>query len=121
MIKYTPDNENSAVERIEFVKNDVKITFVNRFDSYAVYIDEDDDDFDMDDYDPEAGAMMTFVDEEEGDRIECSIEGDIPDSEKQELIEAFQENYESGPEELGWEWSDRELWFYGPITQEELA
>ncbi len=26
-------------------------------------------------------------------------------------------DYESGPEELGWEWSDRELWFYGPIKR----
>jgi len=119
MIKYYPVNEDCAVERIDFVKNDVKITFVNRFDSYAVYIDEDDDDFDMDDYDPEAGVMMSFVDEEEGERIEYTIEGDISEEEKEKLIESFQENYESGPEDLGWEWSDRELWYYGPINKEE--
>jgi hypothetical protein len=120
MIKYIPVNEDSAIERIDFVKDNVKITFVNRFDSYAVYIDDEDDDFDMDEYDPEQGAMMSFVDEEEGERVEYSIEGDISQEEKQELIESFQENYESGPEELGWEWSDRELWYYGSIKRTKV-
>ena len=120
MIKYVPKEENSAVERIEFVKDGITITFVNRFDEYAVYIDEDDDDFDMDDYDPEEGARMSFVDEEEGERIEYDIEGDISDEEKEELIESFQEQWESGPEELGWEWSDRELWYYGPIKRTKV-
>ena len=119
MIKYSPVNEESAVERIDFYRDDVKITLVNRFDTYAVYVDEDDDDFDMDAYDPEEGAMMTFVSEEEGERIEFEVEGDISDEEKEELIQAFQESYESGPEDLGWEWSDREVWFYGPILREE--
>lgn len=120
MIKYSPKKADSAVERIEFIKDGVTITFVNRFNEYAIYVDEDDDDFDMDEYDPEEGAMMTFVDEEEGERIEYSIEGDITEEEKEELIASFQENYESGPEELGWEWSDRELWFYGPIKRKEV-
>lgn len=119
MIKYTPANEDSAVERIEFEKNGTTIYLVNRFDTYAGYVYEEDDDFDMDDYDPEVGAMMLFVDSEEGERVEFAVEGGISEDEKQELIASFQENYESGPEELGWTWSDRELWYYGPITREE--
>ena len=31
----------------------------------------------------------------------------------------FEDEGESGVEELGWEWSDRELWFYGPIRVED--
>jgi hypothetical protein len=119
MIKYSPVNDDSAVERIEFTKDDKTITLVNRFDTYAVYIEDEDDDFDMTSYDPEAGARMIFVSEEEGERIEFSVEGDISDRQKAKIIAAFQESYESGPEELGWEWSDRELWFYGPIVREE--
>lgn len=120
MIKYVPKESDSAIERIDFVKDDVKITFVNRFNNYAVYIDEEDDDFNIDEYNPKDGAMMSFVDEEEGERIEYTIEGDISDKEKEELIASFQENYESGPEELGWEWSDRELWYYGPIKRTKV-
>lgn len=120
MIKYSPKKPDSAVERIDFFKDDVKITFVNRFDEYAVYVDEEDDDFNIDEYNPEEGAMMTFVSEEEGERIEYKIEGDISEEEKQELIDSFQENYENGPESLGWEWSDRELWYYGPIKRTRI-
>jgi len=119
MIKYTPVNENSAVERIDFYKDDVKITLVNRFDMYVGYIDEDEDDFDLDSYNPDEGTMMLFVDAEEGERIEFKVEGNISEDEKEEIVASFQENYESGVENLGWEWSDREVWFYGPINRKE--
>ena len=119
MIKYSPENENSAVERIDFYRDGKKITLVNRFDTYTGYVDDDEDDFDMDSYDPEAGEMMMFVDADEGDRVEFAVEGDATDDEKSEIITAFQENFENGVEELGWEWSDREVWFYGPIQREE--
>ncbi len=118
MIKYSPTNENSAVERIEFFKDDKTITLVNRFDTYSVYVEEEDDDFDLDDYDPESGTMMSFVSEDEGERIEFDVEGDVTDSEKEKIITAFQNGYESGVEDLGWEWSDRELWYYGPVNRE---
>lgn len=118
MIKYSPVNENSAVERIEFFNDDKTITLVNRFDTYTVFVDEEDDDFPVDDYDPESGTMMSFVDEEEGERIEFDVEGDVTDQEKQKIITAFQNEYESGVEDLGWVWSDRELWYYGPVNRE---
>lgn len=119
MIKYSPVNENSAVERIAFYKDDLSITLVNRFDTYTVYIEEEDDDFDMDSYDPEQGAVMTFVSEDEGERIEFAVEGNISDRDKQKIIAAFQDSFESGVENLGWQWSDRDLWFYGPLNVEQ--
>jgi hypothetical protein len=119
MIKYSPVNQESAVERIDFYRDDTKITLVNRFDTYVGYVDEEDDDFDPDNYDEDLGDMMLFVDSEEGDRVEFTVEGDIPDQEKQALIQAYQESFESGVEALGWQWSDREIWFYGPILREE--
>lgn len=119
MIKYSPANENSAVERIDFYRDDVKITLVNRFDTYVGYVDEEEDDFDPDNYDEDLGEIMLFVDAEEGDRVEFAVEGDVTDEEKQQLIQAFQESFEAGPEQLGWTWSDREVWFYGPILREQ--
>jgi hypothetical protein len=119
MITYSPVNENNAVERIDFYRGDQKITLVNRFDTYRVYVDEDDDDFDMANYDEDLGEIMTFTDEEEGERVEFAVEGDIGEDEKQAIIQAFQESFEAGPEKLGWVWSDREVWFYGPILREE--
>ncbi len=118
MIKYSPVNKESAVERIDFYRDDVKITLVNRFDTYTGYVGEEEDDFDPDNYDEVLGDIMLFVDAEEGERVEFSVEGDISDEEKQELIQAFQESFEEGPEKLGWTWSDREVWFYGPIARD---
>ena len=119
MIKYSPVNQESAVERIDFYKGDIKITLVNRFDTYVGYVDEEEDDFDPDNYDEDLGEIMLFVDAEEGDRVEFAVEGDITDDEKKSIILSFQENFESGVEALGWTWSDREVWFYGPISKEE--
>jgi hypothetical protein len=119
MIKYSPKKENSAVERIEFYKDNTKITLVNRFDTYTVYIEEEDDDFNLETYNPEEGALMSFVSEDEGERIKFDVEGDITEDEKEEIISAFQDMYESGVEDLGWEWSDRELWYFGPISREK--
>jgi hypothetical protein len=119
MIKYSPVNEDSAVERIDFYKDDKKITLVNRFNTYVGYVDEDEDDFDTDGYDEDQGAMMLFVDSEEGDRVEFDAEGDLTENEREEIISAFQESFESGVERLGWQWSDREVWFYGPILRED--
>ena len=119
MIKYSTVAEDSAVERIDFYRDDKKITLVNRFDTYTVYVEPEDDDFDPDQYDPDLGELMTFVDEEPGERVDWAVEGDLSDEEKSELIETFQDSFEAGPEQLGWTWSDREVWFYGPINKEE--
>ena len=119
MIRYSTVVEGSAVERIDFYRDDQKITLVNRFDNYTVYVELEDDDFDPDHYNEQQGVMMTFVDEEPGERVDFAVEGDLSDQEKSELIEAFQDSFEAGLEQLGWTWSDREVWFYGPINKEQ--
>lgn len=123
MIKYWPKNEDSAVERIEFTKDGKTITLVNRFDTYAVYVEPDEDEFDMDSYDADEGVNTTaeigWIDEDEGERIEYNVEGELSEDEKQEIIDAFEEQYEDGVEELGWTWSDRDVWFYGPIGRKK--
>ena len=118
MIKYSPANNNSAVERIDFYREDQKITLVNRFDTYAVYVDEEDDDFDMANYDEDLGEMMTFTDEEAGEITESRVEGDVSDQEQQHIIDAYASRLEGGVADLGWTWSDREVWFYGPIHRD---
>jgi hypothetical protein len=118
MIKYSPENENCAVERIDFCRDDVMITLENRFDTYAVFVEDEDDDFDMADYDPDQGAMMTFADEEAGECTESYVEGGLTDQENQAIIKAFAARMEGGVADLGWTWLDRELWFYGPIKRE---
>ena len=57
LIKYCPINKDSAVERIDFYKDDKKITLVNRFDVYKVYAYLNEDDFDMVSYNPSNGAI----------------------------------------------------------------
>ena len=121
MIKYSPDNENSAVERIEFIKDNKTIFLVNQFDTYAVFVEEDDDEYDLADYNGEEmdTSILGWVDEEEGERIEFAVEGNLTEEEKNKLIDAFQNKYENGLEELGWTWSDRDVYFYGPVSREE--
>ena len=121
MIKYSPKNNNSAVARIDFYQGHKKITLVQRFDTYVGYVDDEDDDFDMDNYDEDLGDMMVFVDAEEGDCVESHVEGDISEDEKQAIIDAFEARLEGGVEDLGWKWSDREVWFSGPIHREHLV
>lgn len=118
MIKSSPVNNHSAWSRVDFYKDDVKITIVSEYEEYQVWSDEDAD-IDFEDYDPEEGIEMAvavgWVDEEAGVRYNVEVEGDIDEDEKAEIIQAWEESEEQGVEELGWEWSDRELYFKGPI------
>jgi len=122
MKKFTPVYPDSAVERIDFYQDDVKITIVSRFDTNSVFSDEDAD-IDLDLYNPDEGAEMGvavgWIDEEPGERISIEVEGDVDSNTANQIILMFEDEGESGVEELGWEWSDRELWFYGPIQEED--
>jgi hypothetical protein len=122
MKKFTPLNSDSVVERIDFYQDDVKITVVSRFDTSSVFSD-DDADIDLDLYDPDEGAEMGvavgWVDEEPGERISIEVEGDVDSNTANQIILMFEDEAEQGVEELGWAWSDRELWFYGPIRVED--
>ena len=122
VLKFSPTSEGYAEEHIEFTQADRKITFVNRFDSYEVLTDEVDltDDFfeskELLNYNPKKGIRTNrfhWTSEKEGERVKYRIKGAVDREEKQELIEAFKEMYESGVEDLGWEWSDRDLYYFG--------
>ena len=122
MKKFTPVHSDSVIERIDFYNDDVKITIVSRFNTSSVFSDEDAD-VDLDLYDPDEGAEMGvavgWVDEESGERISIEVEGDVDSNTANQIIMMFEDEGEPGVEELGWEWSDRELWFYGPIRVED--
>jgi len=122
VLKFSPASEGYAEEHIEFTQGDRTITFVNRFDSYEVLTDESDliDDFfeskELLNYNPKKGIrtnVFQWTSEKEGERIKYRIKGAENPEEKQELLEAFKEIYESGVEDLGWEWSDRDLYYFG--------
>ena len=122
VLKLSPTSEGYAEEHIEFTQADRTITFVNRFDSYEVLTDEVDvtDDFfeskELLNYNPKKGIrtnLFHWTSEKEGERVKYRIKGAVDREEKQELIEAFKEMYESGVEDLGWEWSDRDLYYFG--------
>ena len=124
VLKFSPTSEGYAEEHIEFTQADRKITFVNRFDSYEVLTDEVDltDDFfeskELLNYNPKKGIrtnLFHWTSEKEGERVKYRIKGAVDREEKQELIEAFKEMYESGVEDLGWEWSDRDLYYFGAL------
>lgn len=83
------------------------------------------DEPDLSEYDPEEGADMAFlveyVDEEQDDGWFFEVESDneITDEEKAEIEEAWNNGLEDAMRDIGWEWNDRELWFYGPLEVEE--
>ena len=83
------------------------------------------DEPDLSEYDPEEGADMAFlveyVDEEQDDGWFFEVESDdeITDEEKAEIEAAWNNGLEDAMRDIGWEWNDRELWFYGPLEVEE--
>jgi hypothetical protein len=122
MKKFTPVYPDSVIERIDFYQDNVKITIVSRFNTSSVFSDEDAD-VDLDLYDSDEGTEMGvsvgWVDEEPGERISIEVEGDVDSNTANQIIMMFEDEAEQGVEELGWAWSDRELWFYGPIQEED--
>lgn len=83
------------------------------------------DEPDLSEYDPEEGADMSMLteysDEEQDDGwfFEVVSEDKITDEEKAEIEEAWNNGLEDAMSDIGWEWNDRELWFYGPLEVEE--
>ena len=122
MIKTSTQEPGSAVEKIEFVKDGVKIIVCRRFSDFSVF-SHDDAEINLDNYDrkigAEMGAAVGYVEEEDGELIDAWVEGELDDEEKQQIVDAYNESLESGVQELGWQWRDRELWFYGPLLVSE--
>ena len=80
---------------------------------------------DLSDYDEEEGADMSYlveyVDEEQIDGwfFEVQSDDELTDEEKSKIEEAWNDGLEDSMRDIGWEWNDRELWFYGPLDVEE--
>lgn len=83
------------------------------------------DEPDLSEYDPEQGAdmfMLTeYSDEEQDDGWFFEIESDneITDDEKSAIESAWNNGLEDAMRDIGWEWTDRELWFYGPLEVDQ--
>lgn len=127
--KFSPVGDGYAVEHIEFIQDDRKIIMVNRFDSYELFVDESDVDDDFmeaikfSNYNPKKGintSIFGWTSETEGERIKYSVKGDVDKEEKREIIEGFEDMWESGVEDLGWEWSDRDVFYFGPIEVTDM-
>jgi hypothetical protein len=79
------------------------------------------DEPDLSEYDKEEGADMSFLveycDEEQDDGWFFEVESDdeITDEEKTAIETAWNDGLEDAMRDIGWEWNDRELWFYGPL------
>ena len=107
-------------ERIFFynAEDDRSITIIVAWSGGEVYSD---DNLELDDYDEQEGTVVP-CDQGENlvDNWHSRVEGDVNDEEEANaILEAWQEDLESGVEELGWSWSDREIWFYGPLEVAE--
>ena len=83
------------------------------------------DEPDLSEYDPEQGAdmfMLTeYSDEEQDDGWFFEIESDneITDDEKSAIESAWNNGLEDAMRDIGWEWTDRELWFYGTLEVDQ--
>ena len=66
--------------------------------------------------------MLTeYADEEQDDGWFFEIESDdeITDDEKSAIESAWNNGLEDAMRDIGWEWTDRELWFYGPLEVDQ--
>ena len=99
-----------------------EITLVIGWRTGKVWCEEEPD---LSDYDPETGADMSmlteYTDEEQEDgwSFDVESESEISDEEKAEIETAWMDGLEAAMSDIGWEWTDRELWFYGPLEVEE--
>ena len=98
------------------------ITLVIGWRTGKVWCEEEPD---LSEYDPETGADMSMLteysDEEQEDGWSFDVESndEITDEERAEIEEAWNNGLEDAMRDIGWEWTDRELWFYGPLEVEE--
>jgi hypothetical protein len=117
--------EKKKVEEKVFFSDDNgrKITLIIGWRDGKVWCDDEPD---LSDYDPEEGSDMSLLveysDEEESDgwffEVEVTV-GEVSDEEKSNIEDAWNNSLEDGMKTIGWNWSDRELWFYGELDVEE--
>jgi hypothetical protein len=118
-------SEKKKVEEKVFFSDDNgrKITLIIGWRDGKVWCDDEPD---LSDYDPENGSDMALLaeysDEEETDGWFFEVEvtaGEVSDEEKSNIEDAWNNSLEDGMKTIGWNWSDRELWFYGELEVEE--
>jgi hypothetical protein len=119
----SPAEKKKIEEKVFFSHEDGrKITLVIGWRTGKVWCDEEPD---LSDYDKDEGADMSFLveysDEEQVDGwfFEVFSDDEITNEEKSDIKEAWNNGLEDAMRDIGWEWSDRELWFYGPLDVEE--
>ena len=112
-----------AEEKVFFTHDDGRdITLIIGWRTGKVWCEDEPD---LSHYDAEEGADMAFlveyVDEEQVDgwSFDIESESEITDEEKVEIETAWNEGLEDAMRDIGWQWTDRELWFYGPLDVEE--
>ena len=117
--------EKKKVEEKVFFSDDNgrKITLIIGWRDGKVWCDDEPD---LSDYDPEEGSDMSLLveysDEEETDGWFFEVEvtaGEVSSEEKSKIEDAWNNSLEDGMKTIGWNWSDRELWFYGELDVEE--
>jgi hypothetical protein len=117
--------EKKKVEEKVFFSDDDgrKITLIIGWRDGKVWCDDEPD---LSDYDPEEGSDMSLLveysDEEETDGWFFEVEvtaGEVSSEEKSKIEDAWNNSLEDGMKTIGWNWSDRELWFYGELDVEE--
>ena len=118
----SPAEKKSVEEKVFFTHEDGRnATLIIGWRFGKVWCEEEPD---LSDYSPTEGADMSFLveycDEEETDGWFFTIESEdeISDEEKEAMENAWNEGLEDSMREIGWEWNDRELWFYGPLDVE---
>jgi hypothetical protein len=58
----------------------------------------------------------------DGDSTEwVAVSPDVTEEELQEVIDAWEEDFSEGVENLGWEQDDNEVYFHGELTLERVV
>lgn len=117
------EEKKRVEERVFFTHEDGRnITLVIGWRWGKVWCEEEPN---LSEYDPEEGADMAFLveycdeEQEDGWLFDVMSDDEITDEEKEEIETAWNEGLEDAMRDIGWEWNDRELWFFGPLTVEE--
>ena len=109
-------------EKVFFTHDDGRdITLIIGWHTGKVWCDDEPD---LSEYDPEEGADMMMLTEysdeeqEDGWCFEVVSEDAVTDEEKADIEAAWNEGLEGAMSDIGWQWTDRELWFYGALAVE---
>lgn len=124
--KITPQTER-AIEDIQYWKNqDVTIGLSTRFTSGSAYISTVDDVPPLVDLDNDEGVNVLALGERYGSELhgpwsKSWIWNNIPEEYKSAIEAGFDERSYQYMEQAGWDATNNETWFYGPLTLEKVT